>query len=89
MIKLSKTLKELRIHLCPNSSNSQGLKKFIEQYYISLKSSNPDVPILVRECTGVEPRLWARYEYGQEASASLKNLNPDQISGVLKDLNRG
>lgn len=89
MIKLSRTLKEIRIHLCPNSSNSLGLKKFIEENYIKLKSSNPDVPILVRECAGVEPRLWARYEFGRETSASLENLNPDQISGVLQDLNRG
>lgn len=88
MIKLTKTLKELRIHLCPRSNNSLGLRQFIEENYVKLKSENPDLPILVRECTGIEPKLWARFEYGRETSSSLKDLNSNQISGVLQDLNR-
>lgn len=29
--------------------------------YKELKGSNPTLPILVRECAGVEPVLWARF----------------------------
>lgn len=28
---------------------------------MNLKRSNPDFPILVRECSGVQARVWARY----------------------------
>ena len=36
-------------------------RDFIEQSYVPLKQANPKFPILVRECSGVQPRLWARY----------------------------
>lgn len=51
-----------------------------------MKQSNPDTPILIREATGVQPKLWARYgmlcssykcivlieaAYGKEKSESL------------------
>ena len=28
---------------------------------MTLKKSNPEFPILVRECSGVQARVWARY----------------------------
>lgn len=36
-------------------------RDFIEQHYVTLKKANPDFPILIRECSGVQPKLWARY----------------------------
>lgn len=36
-------------------------RDFVEQHYVSLKKSNPDFPILIRECSGVQARVWARY----------------------------
>jgi len=33
----------------------------VERFYPNLKKNNPDLPILVRECSGVQPRLYARY----------------------------
>lgn len=36
-------------------------RKFIENSYPELKKANPKLPILVRECSGVQPRLWARF----------------------------
>jgi NADH dehydrogenase (ubiquinone) 1 alpha subcomplex subunit 2 len=29
--------------------------------YVALKKANPDFPILIRECSGVEAKLIARY----------------------------
>lgn len=84
--QLTPTLKEIRIHLCPNSSASNGARQFVDKYYIKLKEKNPDLPILIRECTSIEPKMWLRFEYGRETSTSLNNLNPDQIAGLLRDL---
>lgn len=28
---------------------------------MELKKANPDLPILIRECSEVQPKLWARY----------------------------
>lgn len=83
--KLTPTLKEIRIHLCPKAVTSNGTRQFISKYYLGIKENNPDLPILIRECTGVEPKIWFRFEYGKESSAALNNLNADQIAGLLKD----
>jgi NADH dehydrogenase (ubiquinone) 1 alpha subcomplex subunit 2 len=53
-------LRELRIHLCQKSSASSGAREFIEQSYVGIKKANPKFPILVRECSGIAPRVWAR-----------------------------
>lgn len=45
-------------------------REFIEQHYVALKQANPGFPILIRECSGVRPRLWARYgEWGPSGGA--------------------
>uniref|UniRef100_A0AC11CFK3 NADH:ubiquinone oxidoreductase subunit A2 n=1 Tax=Ovis aries TaxID=9940 RepID=A0AC11CFK3_SHEEP len=54
-------LREIRIHLCQRSPGSQGVRDFIEKRYVELKKANPDLPILIRECSDVQPKLWARY----------------------------
>jgi len=36
-------------------------RDFLEQHYVSLKQNNPKFPVLVRECSGVQPMIWARY----------------------------
>ena len=40
-------------------------RDFIEKYYLTLKEKNPVFPILIRECSGVEPKLYGRYGKGQ------------------------
>uniref|UniRef100_A0A9L0S517 NADH dehydrogenase [ubiquinone] 1 alpha subcomplex subunit 2 n=4 Tax=Equus TaxID=9789 RepID=A0A9L0S517_HORSE len=57
-------LREIRIHLCQRSPGSQGVRDFIEKRYVELKKANPDLPILIRECSDVQPKLWARYVTG-------------------------
>ncbi|NXU67134.1 NDUA2 dehydrogenase, partial [Horornis vulcanius] len=58
---LGNALRELRIHLCQRSAGSRGVREFIEKHYVTLKKANPDFPILIRECSGIQPKLWARY----------------------------
>ena len=36
-------------------------RDFIEQHYVNIKQANPKFPILIRECSGVQPVVWARY----------------------------
>ncbi|KAK6058252.1 hypothetical protein COOONC_04183 [Cooperia oncophora] len=54
-------LRELRIHLCQKSPASAGVRAFIESDYVGLKKANPQFPILIRECSGIVPRVFARY----------------------------
>eukprot|EP00884_Botryococcus_braunii_P022978 jgi/Botrbrau1/9364/Bobra.354_2s0020.2 len=58
---LSKNLQELRILLCQTSPASQGARDFVLGSYQELKKANPNFPILVREATGTQARLIARY----------------------------
>ena len=42
--------------------NVSGVRRdFIHSSYSELKKANPKFPFLVRECSGVKPRLIARY----------------------------
>ncbi|NXA61016.1 NDUA2 dehydrogenase, partial [Mohoua ochrocephala] len=59
---------------------------FIEQHYVTLKKANPNFPILIRECSGVQPKLWARYEFGKEKSVSLNNLSVDEVGKALESV---
>ncbi|KAL0281651.1 UNVERIFIED_CONTAM: hypothetical protein PYX00_002573 [Menopon gallinae] len=79
VIKFAPQLRELRIHLCQNGETSKGVRDFISNHYISLKQNNPSCPILVRECMGVQPRLWARYDGGRENSVVLANLKAEDV----------
>lgn len=56
----SGALRELRIHLCQKSATSNGIRAFIENDYVPLKKNNMEFPILIRECSGINPRIWAR-----------------------------
>uniref|UniRef100_F6HJ94 Ribosomal protein/NADH dehydrogenase domain-containing protein n=1 Tax=Vitis vinifera TaxID=29760 RepID=F6HJ94_VITVI len=60
--QLSRNLKELRILFCQTSPASSSARAFVERNYKDLKTLNPKFPILIRECNGTRPQLWARYE---------------------------
>ncbi|KAH7548463.1 hypothetical protein JRO89_XS14G0138100 [Xanthoceras sorbifolium] len=84
--QLSKNIKELRILLCQSSPSSSSTRVFVEKNYKNLKTSNPKLPILIRECSGIEPQLWARYDMGVEKGIRLEGLSEAQISRALEDL---
>ncbi|NXY02778.1 NDUA2 dehydrogenase, partial [Pteruthius melanotis] len=83
---VGRRLRELRIHLCQRSAGSRGVREFIEQYYVTLKKANPSFPILIRECSGIQPKLWARYEFGKEKSIPLNNLTVDEVGKALESI---
>ncbi|TRY62975.1 hypothetical protein TCAL_00348 [Tigriopus californicus] len=80
------SLKELRIHLCQKSPASQGVRDFVSKHYHGLKSENPQFPIMIRECSGITPKIWARYAYGQEQFEDVSNKNADQVLQTIRGL---
>uniref|UniRef100_A0A0K0FP67 NADH dehydrogenase [ubiquinone] 1 alpha subcomplex subunit 2 n=1 Tax=Strongyloides venezuelensis TaxID=75913 RepID=A0A0K0FP67_STRVS len=82
----SGALRELRIHLCLTGKSSHGVRSFIENEYVNLKKANPDFPILIREASGVQPKLWARFEKGVEEAVSLEDLSKDEILRLVANI---
>ncbi|KAM4875955.1 NADH dehydrogenase [ubiquinone] 1 alpha subcomplex subunit 2 [Thomomys bottae] len=82
-------LREIRIHLCQRSPSSQGVRDFIEKRYVDMKKTHPDLPILIRECSDVQPQLWARYAFGQEKNVSLNNFSVDQVTKAVENVLSG
>ncbi|XP_001377022.1 NADH dehydrogenase [ubiquinone] 1 alpha subcomplex subunit 2 isoform X1 [Monodelphis domestica] len=87
--KVGKNLREIRIHLCQRSASSQGVRDFIEKHYVELKKANPDFPILIRECSEVQPKLWVRYAFGQEKNVSLNNFSSEQVATAIANVMNG
>ncbi|XP_071950390.1 NADH dehydrogenase [ubiquinone] 1 alpha subcomplex subunit 2-like [Antedon mediterranea] len=81
--KLPQYLKEIRILLCQRSSSSQGVRDWVEKCYVDLKKQNPTFPIRVRECSGIQPKMYARYDFGKESCADLENMNSQQVNETL------
>ena len=86
--QFAKTVKELRIHLCQTSEASKGVRDFIAKNYVNIKTANQTTPILIRECSGVQPKLWARYERGKESSLPLTNMNESQVMSAFEKLSK-
>uniref|UniRef100_A0A6M2DP12 NADH dehydrogenase [ubiquinone] 1 alpha subcomplex subunit 2 n=1 Tax=Xenopsylla cheopis TaxID=163159 RepID=A0A6M2DP12_XENCH len=85
-VKFGAHLKELRLHLCQTHESSKGVREFMQNFYVPLKQANPKFPILVRECSGVQPKLFARYEKGKEASVPLTNLSAENVMQHVQTL---
>merc|ERR1712168_60444 len=85
-VKFGRHVKELRVHLCQTSAASQGVRNFIENHYVDLKKANLKKPILIRECSGVQPKVWARYEMGEEACRDAANLSEQEVANLVASL---
>ncbi|XP_012262546.1 NADH dehydrogenase [ubiquinone] 1 alpha subcomplex subunit 2 [Athalia rosae] len=85
-VKFGSRIKEVRILLCQTSKSSQGVRDFVEQQYVKIKQNNPNFPVLIRECSMIEPKLYARYEFGIECNVPLSNLKSDEILSQVQKL---
>ena len=47
-------------------ANASNGRSFLTRAYPTMKKNNPYTPIMIREAMGIEPRVYARYEYGRE-----------------------
>jgi len=45
-----------------------------------MKKNNPYIPIMIREASGTEPRVWARYEFGREKMMDLRGMLNDNTN---------
>jgi len=83
---LSKSLRELRIHYCQTSPSSAGVRDFVRAHFQEMKQANPTLPILVRECRGIQPSAAARFQLGQERSVALSNMSKPQTMTAIQQL---
>ncbi|KAK5233883.1 hypothetical protein LTR47_005001 [Exophiala xenobiotica] len=79
-------LRELRFHLCSSGQGSEAARSFLKKAYPTMKRHNPNIPILIREAVGVEPKVWARYGLGREKSESLSGLSDKEIEEKITAL---
>lgn len=79
-------LKELRLHVSQTADGSRGARTFIQNNYAAMRKANPSLPILIREASFVEARVFGRYDLGQERKISLENLSEEQVGQKLKEL---
>lgn len=47
-------------------------RSFLTRAYPTMKKANPYTPIMIREAVNIEPRVYARYEFGVEKVEDLK-----------------
>jgi len=85
-VRLSSALREVRIVLCQYSAASTGAREFVSKHYVELKTENPTTPILVRECSDVQPMLYARFSHGREKSSFIADLESSDILERLKSM---
>lgn len=78
--------RELRLHMCQTSAHSEGVREFVRGCYAELKLSNPNFPILIRECEGTSAKVFARFDKGVEKSTSLESQNKDQVIESITQL---
>jgi NADH dehydrogenase (ubiquinone) 1 alpha subcomplex subunit 2 len=43
-------------------------------------------PILIRECSGIHPKLWARYGFGRETSIDISGKTADEVYAEIAKL---
>ncbi|KAL1970203.1 hypothetical protein VTN77DRAFT_5363 [Rasamsonia byssochlamydoides] len=82
----NKSLKELRFLFCQTSPHSEATRTFLNRAYPTMKKNNPYVPILIREASGTEPRIFARYEFGKEKQELLTGLTDKEIEEKVTSL---
>lgn len=80
------SIKELRFFFCQQSEHSSATRTFLTRAYPTMKKNNPHTPILLREALGVEPKVFARYEYGKEKQESLNGLSDKEIEDRITKL---
>ncbi|KAK3336666.1 thioredoxin-like protein [Cercophora scortea] len=82
----TKSLKEVRFLFCQTGEQSAATRSFLTRAYPIMKKNNPSTPIMLREAAGTLPKIYARYEYGQEKCQTLEGLSDKQIEEAVTSL---
>lgn len=79
---ISPAVRELRF-LLPKTSST--LKEFVLKSYPSIKASHPHLPVLIRECQGIQPTVVFRLDKGAEIVKHVDNFSASELSNLLKN----
>ncbi|KAL6711345.1 hypothetical protein ACN47E_005876 [Coniothyrium glycines] len=79
-------LKELRFLFCQTSEHSAPVRNFLTRSYPTMKKHNPHTPIMIREASGTEPIVYARFDFGKEKKLPLKGLDDKAIESKVTEL---
>ncbi|KNC76493.1 hypothetical protein SARC_11002, partial [Sphaeroforma arctica JP610] len=60
--------------------------EFIERDYVAIKKANPNFPILVRETSAIDPKVFARYGFGVEKKENLSGMSADEVAKTIESL---
>src|ERR1700730_13083893 len=63
-------------------------RSFLKRAYPTMKKNNPNIPILIREATGIEPKGWARYGMKGIRQIVQKLIAGRLWQGVIKNFVR-
>ena len=58
----------------------------MENNYAKVKSKNPKLPFLVRECENAQPCVTARYDYGVERKLYLIGATEAEVGQAVNEL---
>ena len=67
-----KAVQEIRFHLCQTSKGSEGVRNFLLKSYKKMKAASPATPILIREASGVQGGMVARYGTSRTSQSTSK-----------------
>lgn len=79
-------IQEFRFFLCQKSSGSAGLRAFIADNFTPMKQAFPQLPLLVRESTGHEAMVIARFPMGKEVAAKVEGQTEADIQKSLVEI---
>jgi NADH dehydrogenase (ubiquinone) 1 alpha subcomplex subunit 2 len=80
MVAISPAIKELRFFL-PQSAST--LKTFLLSAYPQIKAQHPYLPVLIRECQGVQPTIVARLDKGVEVKKHVGSFTDSELKNFL------
>ena len=72
--------------MCQQSPVSMGARQYVANHYQDIKSSNPTLPFIVRECFGAQPNVYARYDFGKERRIYLNGLSEQEVDQAVAEL---
>lgn len=79
-------IRELRLVMCQMSSQSAGVRSFVDNHYAAVKAAHPDFLFIVRECSNAIPTITARYDYGVEKRIFAEDLSDKDVEGKVLEL---
>ncbi|KAG0682040.1 hypothetical protein C6P42_003548 [Pichia californica] len=75
-------MSEIRFLLPQAASN---FKSFVLKTYPVIKKEHPYLPVLIRECQGVQPTVVVRLEKGVEVKKHVANFSEAELTNLLQN----